>query len=181
MYIKTNNGVYEKMYSIGQLRKDNPQTSFPENPKNALLAEWNVYPLTPTEKPNYDPNNEKVVEGIPTNENNTWVQVWDIVPLTNEEKLNILRDIEDDIVSRTQYRLDQFARTRNYDSILSACTYATDPNIKFQIEGQYCVEARSATWIKLYEILAEVLEGKRPVPSGYAEIEPELPELIWPD
>ena len=30
-----------------------------------------------------------------------------------------------EIVSSTQQRLDDFAKTRNYDGILSACTYAT--------------------------------------------------------
>ena len=29
------------------------------------------------------------------------------------------------VVQATQERLDDFARTRNYDGILSACTYAT--------------------------------------------------------
>ena len=73
-----------------------------------------------------------------------------------------------------------FARTRNYDGILSACTYATSPTPKFQTEGQYCVVARDATWARLYEILGEVEAGTRPVPSGYADIAPELPVLVWP-
>lgn len=83
-------------------------------------------------------------------------------------------------VNRTQQRLDDFARTRNYDNILSACTYATSTVPKFKAEGQYCVTARDATWAKLYEILAEVEAGTRPMPSGYADIEPLLPPLEWP-
>lgn len=89
-------------------------------------------------------------------------------------------DLQKNIVEATQQRLDDFARTRNYDGILSLCTYATSTNAKFQAEGQYGVEARDATWAKLYEILAEVEAGTRPVPTGYAEIEPELPALVWP-
>ena len=84
------------------------------------------------------------------------------------------------IVDATQKRLDDFARTRNYDGILSACTYATSTVPKFVTEGQYCVEARDATWAKLYEMLTEVEAGTRPVPTGFADIEPELPVLEWP-
>jgi hypothetical protein len=91
------------------------------------------------------------------------------------------QEVEAEIVAGTQERLDSFARTRNYDSILSACTYASDPIERFAIEGQYCVDARGQTWAKLYEILAEVEAGLRPMPNGYADIEPDLPPLVWPD
>jgi hypothetical protein len=88
--------------------------------------------------------------------------------------------IQAEIVTATQQRLDSFAKTRNYDSILSACTYAADLNPKFATEGQYCVDARGATWTKLLEMLAEVEAGTRPMPSGYADVEGELPVLAWP-
>ncbi len=84
------------------------------------------------------------------------------------------------IVAATQERLDAFARTRNYDGILSACTYATSPTPKFAAEGQYCVASRDATWAKLYQILGEVEAGTRPAPSGFADIEGDLPALTWP-
>jgi hypothetical protein len=90
------------------------------------------------------------------------------------------QEVEAEIVTGTQARLDSFARTRNYDSILSACTYATSSVPRFKTEGQYCVDARDATWAKLYEILAEVQTGTRPVPTGYADVEAELPVLVWP-
>ena len=83
------------------------------------------------------------------------------------------------ITESTQNRLDDFAKTRNYDGILSACTYATSSNPKFQAEGQYCVGARDETWAALYTIMAEVGAGTRPMPSGYADVEPDLPVLQW--
>lgn len=90
-------------------------------------------------------------------------------------------ELQAEIVTATQQRLDDFARTRNYDGILSLCTYATSANPKFKQEGLYGVEVRDSTWAKLYEILAEVESGVRPIPSGYAEIESELPQLAWPN
>lgn len=88
--------------------------------------------------------------------------------------------IKNEIVKATQRRLDDFAKTREYDGMLSLCTYATSTNQKFAAEGQYGVEARDATWAKLYEILAEVEAGSRPMPTGYKAIESDLPKLEWP-
>lgn len=79
-----------------------------------------------------------------------------------------------------QRRLDDFARTRGYDGILSACTYATSPTPKFATEGQYCVAQRDATWADAYTILDEVLAGTRPMPT-LDELFAELPELVWPN
>lgn len=83
-------------------------------------------------------------------------------------------------VSLIQQRLDDFARTRNYDSILSACTYATSTVAKFKTEGQACVNLRDATWAAAYTILANVQAGKRPMPTSIADIEADLPAAVWP-
>jgi hypothetical protein len=90
-------------------------------------------------------------------------------------------ELQNSVVQQTQRRLDAFAQTRNYDSILSACTYASSTLTKFADEGQYCVQARDETWAALYEILADVQAGTRPVPTSFAEIEEELPTLAWPE
>ena len=79
-----------------------------------------------------------------------------------------------------QKRLDDFARTRGYDGILSAATYAASTVPKFKAEGQYCVEARDATWAKCYEVLAAVEAGSRPMPT-LDELLAELPVLTWPN
>lgn len=100
-------------------------------------------------------------------------ELADRPPLTGEE-------LKADFVAKIQARLDGFARTRGYDSILSACTYATSSVPKFQVEGQYCVEARDATWTAAYQLLDEVQSGERPMPSGIVDIEGDLPVLAWP-
>ncbi len=87
--------------------------------------------------------------------------------------------IQADYTARIQQRLDEFARTRGYDGILSACTYAASTVAKFQAEGQYCVNARDATWAKGYEVMGAVQAGARPMPT-WEQIEAELPALAWP-
>ena len=81
--------------------------------------------------------------------------------------------------AEAQARLDAWAQSRGYDGILSACTYATSQVPRFRAEGQRCVDLRDQTWARLYEILAEVEAGTRPVPLSLAEIEADLPALTW--
>lgn len=91
--------------------------------------------------------------------------------------------VQQEVISRytagVQKHLDDFARTRNYDGILSASTYATSQVPKFQAEGQYAVTARDNTWAAAYELLAEVEAGTRPMPT-LEEVIAALPELVWP-
>lgn len=83
------------------------------------------------------------------------------------------------IVSHTQNRLDNFASSRGYDGILSACTYVASQVPRFASDGQIAVRLRDATWAKLYDIMAEVETGKRAVPAGFGDVEHDLPALAW--
>jgi hypothetical protein len=84
MYALVINGVIEKYpYSIGELRKDNPQTSFPENLSNERLAEWSVYTVAPTPQPEID-YTKNLSEGTPVNQNG-WKQVWVISNASSQE------------------------------------------------------------------------------------------------
>lgn len=185
MHALIENGEVKKYpYGADVLRRDNPQTSFPRNPSDALLASFNVFPVRPTEHPAYDPMTQRVEEGTPVQSNGEWHQVWEVFHLSAEEvaanQADAAQALQQSIVDATQRRLDDFARTRNYDGILSACTYATSAVPKFAAEGQYAVQARDATWAALYQFMADVQAGARPAPSGFEDVEPDLPALEWP-
>ena len=85
---------------------------------------------------------------------------------------------------RVEARLNNFAATRRYSSINSACSYATSTDPVFRQEGEYCVSIRDLTYRKCYDLLEEymplVLSNEREIPS-WDEIESQLPELKWPD
>ena len=79
-----------------------------------------------------------------------------------------------------QQHLDTKARERNYDGILSLCSYATSLNAKFAAEGQAGVEWRDAVWVKCYEVLAAVEAGLREPPT-VEQLIAELPVFVWPE
>ena len=86
MQILAPNGTAETYpYSIGQLRKDNPQTSFPKNPTDTLLASYNVFPVTATERPLYDTITQNLSEGSPTLTAGVWTQAWVVTDATPDE------------------------------------------------------------------------------------------------
>lgn len=78
-----------------------------------------------------------------------------------------------------QARLDDFAKTRGYDSALSAATYATSSNAKFAAEGQYIVSARDASWTAAYEQLLDYQSGGEQ--PSLESVLAGLPALAWPD
>jgi hypothetical protein len=83
------------------------------------------------------------------------------------------------LISAIQSMLDETAKERGYDSILSLCTYATSPTAKFSDEGQAGVSWRDEVWAKGYAILADVESGSRAIPTE-SELLSELPSFVWP-
>jgi hypothetical protein len=84
-----------------------------------------------------------------------------------------------DYVAAVQRMLDAKAQERRYDSILSACTYATSTRPRFQAEGQACVAWRDVVWAKCYELMGQVDSGKLQQPS-IDELLAMIPTMEWP-
>lgn len=181
MFVLVKDGAVDRYpYFLSDLKKKNPNVSFPAVPSDEQLAAFNVFRIHGNPEPAYDHATQVLEYPAPVFDGSKWVQTSVVRNKTAEELAAASAALQVSIVEATQRRLDDFAHTKNYDGILSACTYATDPNPVFAAEGQYCVQQRSATWNTLYSILAEVQAGTRPVPTGYADIEADLPALNWP-
>lgn len=75
--------------------------------------------------------------------------------------------------SAVQRHLDAAASARGYDSILSACSYATSAHQVFGAEGRAFRDWRDAVWAHCYEQLAAV-EAGQPIPTE-AELLAALP------
>jgi len=71
-------------YSIGQLRQDNPQVSFPETIPADTLAEYDVYEVVATEPPTYDDSAYNIEQSIELVDG-VWTQTWVLVEHTPED------------------------------------------------------------------------------------------------
>lgn len=187
MYAKIENGAVVKYpYSYEDLKRENPQTSWPTSMPIERLNEYGIHIVVAKGQPSHNPITHRVVESNPSFNatKQQWEQTWALVEYTPQQMVEnqaaAVAKLTAEVVEKTQERLDEFARTRNYDGILSAASYAVSSHPPFASEGRYCADARDATWGTLYTIMAEVQAGTRPMPSGYADIEPALPVLEWP-
>ena len=60
-YVKITNGAVAKYpYSTGQLRRDNPNVSFPRNIPVEIMRRYGMRPVTTEAMPDYDPLTQKV-------------------------------------------------------------------------------------------------------------------------
>ena len=110
MYLKANNGQVEKYpYSIGLLRKDNPNTSFPKKPSDATLAEYGVYPVRET-NPTAGENQKLVKSWTPELVEGEWLLNHQAVDMTAEEiaerdgvVASNVREKRDQLIAETDY------------------------------------------------------------------------------
>ena len=150
-------------HPIYVVREQHPISSIPEGVDFGDFA-W----YAPALPPEHDARTHVAVEVAPVG----GVQQWRIDPAPVEQIVAV-------VTQAVQQRLDDFARARNYDGILSACTYATSTVPKFAAEGQYAVQARDASWAACYQTMADVQSGRRAMPS-VEQVLSELPTLEWP-
>lgn len=75
--------------------------------------------------------------------------------------------------------LDKFANTRDYDGIVSLCSYSTDPDPAHAAEAQRGVELRSQAWASIRDYQVAVATGVKPVPRFESEIFAVVPALTW--
>lgn len=78
-------------YPLDQLRRDYPNTSFPNALSVALLAEFGIYPVTPTAPPEYDAASQIVEEAALVQIDGAWTQQWEVRDLTAPE-LAVMRE-----------------------------------------------------------------------------------------
>jgi hypothetical protein len=87
MYVKITNGSVDTYpYSVGQLRRDNPNTSFPKQIPSEILESYGVYLVTEAEPPSYTPRTENITqESTPSLVSNIWTIGWTVTNKTAEE------------------------------------------------------------------------------------------------
>ncbi len=172
---KTQTQVWEHDF-----RASHPDTSFPAILTDEVIRPFGYAVLHYDSPVAPAPQYKMLVPAPPVEVSGKWQAQYGTVDMSPEDIAAVDASIQAEIVNNTQSRLDKFAATKGYDSILSACTYADSSIPSFASDGKYAVQARDLVWSELYKLLDEVLSGARKKPCCFSEIEALLPELKWP-
>jgi hypothetical protein len=85
LLVKANGSTVEQYpYSLGMLRKENPNTSFPKQPSVSDMELFNVYPVTET-FPTVGDGQHLVKVWTPTLVDGDWVLAHEAVDLTSDD------------------------------------------------------------------------------------------------
>jgi hypothetical protein len=74
MFAKITNGSVDRFpYSVGDLRRDNPNTSFPKNISVQIMTSYGMVPVTQLAEPDHNPITHFVEYGpVPVREGDKW-------------------------------------------------------------------------------------------------------------
>ena len=90
MFIKLTNGIPET-YTIGQLRRDNSQTSFPKDIPADMLAAYDVYPVKRVPAPSYNELTQLIRVVDPVQIDGEWTQQWETLDLPVSQQIENLK------------------------------------------------------------------------------------------
>ena len=103
MHLKLTNGVPAK-YTLGQLRRDNPQTSFPKQFPDEMLASYDVYPYAQPSALEYDNLTARLVEGnFEQNEQGNWSLPYVVEQQPLEQAERNIRSRRDNLLQETDW------------------------------------------------------------------------------
>ena len=87
MHVKITSGAVDTYpYNVGQLRRDNPNTSFPKQIPDDMLESYGILPVTYTEVPTVDERTQTVgQEAEPSLVSGAWTVGWTTSSKTADE------------------------------------------------------------------------------------------------
>ena len=89
MWAKVLDGVVvDYPYGFAELRRDNPNTSFPAEMSQEALSLWGIVSVEPRNPPDHDHLTQDCIRVMPTLENGSWIEAWDITPVDEQEAAN---------------------------------------------------------------------------------------------
>ena len=112
MFVKaTNDQIDQYPYTVGNLRRDNPNTSFPKVIPEATMASFGMYPVGYEAAPDYDPMTHRLQHSSePVLKDGKWLITKTVVALTpeqiadkNEAKAKEVRRTRDNLIADTDW------------------------------------------------------------------------------
>lgn len=103
MHVKLTNGQPSQFpYTVGQLRRDNPQTSFPKQVPDSVLAAYDVYPVQAVPAPAVDSKTHRVVQSV-AQSGGGWTQTWTVQELSQTQAEDNVRAHRNRLLQETDW------------------------------------------------------------------------------
>jgi hypothetical protein len=102
MFIRITNGVPET-YTIGQLRRDNPNTSFPKDIPAETLEAFGVYSVKELPRPSYDSDTQYLKASSFYQVDGKWQVHYSPEPLPQAQVEQKMRDRRNDLLAESDW------------------------------------------------------------------------------
>ena len=125
--VKITNGTVDTYpYSVGQLRRDNPKTSFPKRIPDEMLAEWGVYPVAFGDAPEID-NRTQIAEQEtqPVLMGSVWSLGWVVLDKSAEDVQQYDANVAEAARNKRNQLLSGSDWTQVADAPVNATAWAT--------------------------------------------------------
>lgn len=103
MFVKLTNGNPVK-YTMGELRRDNPNTSFPKHISDETLAIYDVYRVAEVAAPKVDNKAYRLTQDV-ENVDGVWTQTWKAMKLPEDQATTNMRAHRDNLLADSDWRV----------------------------------------------------------------------------
>ena len=112
MHVKITNGNVDTYpYNVGQLRRDNPNTSFPKKIPDDMLESYGILPVTFTDMPSIDDRTQKTEqEAAPSLVSGAWTVGWTTSSKTADETA----EYDDNVAASNRVKRDGLLAATDY-------------------------------------------------------------------
>ena len=143
---------------------------------DAELAKYNWFPFVQTIQPDYNPAIQRISQRLEFDGTKVTGE-WDVVAFSDAEKMEYLKQQRAILKSFLDRYMDAQVAPKDYDSVLTACTWITSTIPEWAADAKAASDFRQACFLAAYQIEADVLAGKRPVPNE-TQFQAEMP-VLW--
>ena len=105
MYVKLTSGneAEQYPYTLGDLRRDNKNVSFPRQVDADTLAMYRVYPVVVADRPTYDAITQKIAQGTPTLIDGVWTVAWIVSNLPADDAARNVRNHRNNLLEESDW------------------------------------------------------------------------------
>lgn len=135
MWAKVQDGVVVAYpYGLSELRRDRPETSFPDSMPDERLAEFGIVPVIPQDPPWHDYLTQHCTRVWPTRSDAGWVETWVVANSSPE-----------DVATRTAETAASIRAERNYKLAQTDWTQLADAPVDREAWASYRQQLRDLT------------------------------------